>query len=409
MAGAGDIMAGRAFVEVATKDKTGEGLSKIAGNFKKFGAGIVSIGSAIGAGVAALAGSAFAGAVASLAKFAESGSALKDMADRTGLSVENLSELGFAANQTGTDLETVEGAARKMAQTIAKAGAGGKQAVKALADLGLTAQELAGLSPDEQLDKIGKAIAGISNPTTKAAAAMAVFGKSGTKLIPLLGDMAALRSEAERLGLVMSQEDAEAADALGDAWDTVTAQTGSLANQIGAALAPAVTSVLEVVQNLIADAIGWVNANRSIMDSVTDLITLFPTFESAAAVAYLGIQVAALEIVTPILESFAILRSATLSIFDAISAGVKTIWAELMGFIAKGAIDMQVLLGKIPEAIGEQAKMLIDVGVETKKEDIADELAYAVSYKRGLFNGEQKPRKPMAWAMKAGTAQGPIA
>jgi len=41
--------------------------------------------------------------------------------------------------------------------------------------------------------------------------------------------------------------------------------------------------------------------------------------------------------------------------------------------------------------------------------DIADELAYAVSYKRGLFNGEQKPRKPMAWAMKAVTAQGPIA
>lgn len=32
--------------------------------------------------------------------------------------------------------------------------------------------------------------------------------------------------------------------------------------------------------------------------------------------------------------------------------------------------------------------------------DIASELAYAVAYKRGLFNGDGKPRKPMAWAMK---------
>src|SRR5262245_20344495 len=94
----GGIEAGRAFVKFLLDDKEFTGKLKTIGKqLTKFGA----IGSAITAPlVAAMA--------VSVNAFANTGSALADMAGRTNVSVELLQVLGYAAKQTGTDLDTVE-------------------------------------------------------------------------------------------------------------------------------------------------------------------------------------------------------------------------------------------------------------------------------------------------------------
>jgi sugar (pentulose or hexulose) kinase len=62
---------------------------------------------------------------------------------------------------------------------------------------------------------------------------MQVFGRAGTRLLPLLGDMQDLRAEARRLGITMSTQQSKAAAALGDAFDRVRMAVGAVANAVG--------------------------------------------------------------------------------------------------------------------------------------------------------------------------------
>lgn len=79
--------------------------------------------------------------------FSESGDTLGKMWRRTGLSVEALSELGLAAEQSPAGLETLEIGLRKMEKSITDAAGGSDAATKALARLRLS---VAGLGPARQ-------------------------------------------------------------------------------------------------------------------------------------------------------------------------------------------------------------------------------------------------------------------
>src|SRR5207237_488386 len=125
-------------------------------------------------------------------KFAESGDQIAKMARRTGVSAEALSELGFAAEQSGQNIDVLEQTLKKMQKTIGGAelksgeAAGLTSFEGKLAHLGLTISDLKDLAPDQQFESIADRIAAIPDPTQRAAAAMEIFGKSGTALLPLM-------------------------------------------------------------------------------------------------------------------------------------------------------------------------------------------------------------------------------
>ena len=132
------------------------------------------------------------------------------MSKRTGFSVEALGELKFAAEQSGAGLDTVEKAAKRMVSVIADADAGLKTSTDALDGLGLSVKDLKALSPEQQFDAIGLALAGIEDPSLKAALAQDAFGRAGTDLLPFFDEgadgMEELRQKAQDLGVVMSGE-----------------------------------------------------------------------------------------------------------------------------------------------------------------------------------------------------------
>lgn len=286
--GAGGIRAGAAYVEAFFKDnQLVAGLNAAESRMKAFGGAVAGVGAKVlGAGTAFL--TPFLGAAK---VFADTGSELNDMSARTGLSVENLSELGHAAQQTGTDLETVEGGVRKMQKNLIAAAQGGQEAQVAFGSLGLSVGKLMRLKPDQQFEAVAAAIGQIKNPTAKAAAAMQVLGKSGTALLPLIDDYDALAAEARDLGLVMSTEDAKAADTLGDAMDNVTAMLKRTAVVVGAALAPMLTELAGSVMRVVKTAIDWVNANRPLVTTIFQ-IGVAVTAAGAALVA-LGVSISA--------------------------------------------------------------------------------------------------------------------
>ena len=303
MADAGGVRAGRAYVEIGANDSAlRKALASAQARLQSFG----RIALKTGAAVAALGA---AGVGAATTAFVAAGSALNDLSARTGASVEGLSALGFAAKLSGTNIEAVEAAFRKSAKVITEAGEGSASAADALARLGLTARDLQGLSPDQQFQRIATAINAIQDPTTKAAAAMGVFGKSGMLLLPMIADMDALTARARELGIVMSAEDVAAADALGDAFDTVTATIGGLANAIGATLAPSLT----VIANAIADVMGRVNEfARSyqeaiqgiIIDGFAAIITAAVNWRTTLSIAFVTVELAVVRLFNQIEHLF---------------------------------------------------------------------------------------------------------
>ncbi len=266
MATGTDVRAGRAFVEVGTDATPLErGLRQAQARLKAFGDGL----RAVGTGMAAV-GASITGALLGATKmFASTGDTLDKMAGRTGVSVEALSEMGFAADLSGASLETLETGIRKMQRSVTDAAEGTQTAVDALAALGLSAAALQNLAPEQQFKLIADRLSKIENPTTRAALAMEVFGKSGTQLLPMISNgaagLAAFAEQARALGLVMSAEDARAAAALNDALDSLWKSVKAGAVAVGSVLAGELQRYAEIVTGVVVAAQNWIRENRELV------------------------------------------------------------------------------------------------------------------------------------------------
>ena len=286
MANSQGIRAGAAFVEIFADDsRLVRGLTSASKKLKAWGESVAAAGKQMLAG-----GMTVLGALVGSAKvFADTGSQLADMSARTGVSVEALSELGYAAEMSGGSMETLEAGLRKMQKNIVEAATGSQSAQDALAALGITLADLRDLSPDEQFMRIAGGLAEIRNPTQRAALAMEVFGKSGTQLLPMLADgvegLEAMRQKARDLGLVMSSEDASAADELGDVLDSLVKSLKMGVATIGSALAPILGELAGQIMAVIKNVSDWIRQNKDVVVTV---------FKVAAAVAAGGVALIAL-------------------------------------------------------------------------------------------------------------------
>jgi hypothetical protein len=275
MAGnSGAVRAGRAFVELFTdKSKLAKGLKDAGQDLKSWGSSVSAIGAKIfaaGLGLkAALSGAA--------AIFAETGAGLAHMSERTGVSVEALSQLSYAADQTGVDMEGFEKSLGKMQQNLGHAMIGDEAGAKGFDRLGLSIQKLAKESPEQQLMEVAEAIRRIPDPAERAAAATDVFGKAGKQLLPFLmqgkAGITGLMKEADRLGLTMSAGDAAAAEELERSMKGVWATLKGAAVAIGSALAPAMTELVTKILNTVGTVVNWIKENKGLIVTISTIAT----------------------------------------------------------------------------------------------------------------------------------------
>jgi hypothetical protein len=236
-------------------------LDSFAANVAKVGVGVGAAGSAI---VAPLVAAAF--------QFEALGGKLDDMSQRTGMSVEALSELSYAAEMGDASFEDLGKAITKSQQLITGAIEGNQGNIDTLAQLGLSAEALGKLTPDQQLEVFADRLASISDPAERATRAIEIFGKGGRQLLPLLNGGAEgiqkWRAEARALGLQMSTEDATAAAELGDAWSRLTKASEMIATRIGGAVAPALMQVVNLITPVVVAISKWIDQNRGLVVTV---------------------------------------------------------------------------------------------------------------------------------------------
>lgn len=186
--------------------------------------------------------------------FAELGDMFDKMSQRTGVSVEALSGLKFAAEQSGASIETLEMGIRNMQRVLLDVQQGSSTAATTLSMLGLSIDNLQTMSPEQQFLQMAQAIAGVEDPSRQAALAMELFGRSGTQLLPMLqqgeAGIEALMQEARRLGIVMSEEDAKAAADFTDAMNRLSSVFKGIATQVASVITPILTKLSNLFTSL---------------------------------------------------------------------------------------------------------------------------------------------------------------
>jgi len=289
----GAIRAGRAFVELFADDsKLVRGLKAAQAKLKAFGASVRAVGTKM-MGI----GTAIAAPMAGAAKvFSDMGDQMAKMSARTGIGVESLSELAYAAEMSGTSAETLESSIRKMQKTLVDAIGGSASAAGALKKLGLTARDLDGLSPEQQFKLIADQLSKIEDPAARAAAAMNIFGRSGAELLPMMSAGAAgieqLQQQARDLGLTMSTEDAKAAEAFNSALGNLWKVLKMAAFTIGSALAPVLQETAEWITRLVVSASAWIKENKGLIVSVFKIAV--GVVAAGAAIVGLGYAISGL-------------------------------------------------------------------------------------------------------------------
>ena len=360
------IRAGRAFVELFADDtKLVRGLRAAERKLKAFGSSV----QAIGKGMFALGASVVTPLLAATGVFSEMGDQLAKMSGRTGISVESLSELGYAAEQSGADLGSLEAGVRRMQKFLTDAADGSSMATDTLNRLGVSLNMLTGLSPEAQFELLADRLSKIEDPTTRAATAMELFGKSGTSLLPMMQDGAKgiqeLRDQARDLGLVISTEDAKAAEIFGDRLSDLWKVVKSGVFAIGAALAPLLIDLTKQAIRIAKTIADWVRENKALVVTV---------FKIAAAVAAAGAAIFALgALISGVGAAFGVAASIITGI-GTVLATMGTIIAALLspiGLVTAAIVGLGAYLVYVSGAGSKALAWLADTFQALKDEALA--------------------------------------
>lgn len=201
---------------------------------------------AIGGMVAAVGAMAYK----SIKAYAQTGDAIQEMSQRTGLGTVAISELKYAAELSGSSLQGLEVSIRKMSQSIIDAKNGLETSGRAFRDVGISVESLIGLKPEEQFLKIATAIASVGDETLRTALATDIFGaRTGTQLLPMLADGAEglnkMRQEAHDLGIVFDPEMADKASKMQDSFQKLEGSLNGLKFAFAEIAGPVVQAMAE--------------------------------------------------------------------------------------------------------------------------------------------------------------------
>lgn len=225
---------GQLSIEIGARlDNFEQGLQRVGAMTEAVGGRLAGAFKSAGMAAAGLAGvGSFAVLQAKIGDAISSMAELKDAAEKTGASIENMSALKGVAKIGDHDFGAVEAAVIRLNKALHGTDDESKGAGKALAALGLDLQKLRDMDPADAFLEIAKAQEQFADGGGKSAAMMALLGKSGAALIPYMHDLA----EQGKLVGKVTAEQAAAADEYEKNLKKLQAAWSGLTRQMAAAV-----------------------------------------------------------------------------------------------------------------------------------------------------------------------------
>lgn len=212
----------------------------------KMGAAIVTGTTAAGGGLMALAN-----------KTADTADTFDKSSLRTGLQVEELQRLNYAAGQSGVELSSLEKSAKKLNDRLGEVSEGNSKSAEMFERLGVSVKNADGTmrsTTDIYNDTIAR-LADMGDTAEATAIGTDLFGKAFTDMKPLLAEgsegINELKNRADELGIVMSEDAVNAGVVFGDTLSDIKQALGGLFNSIMSSLIPVIQQVLDlIIQNM---------------------------------------------------------------------------------------------------------------------------------------------------------------
>jgi hypothetical protein len=173
-------------------------------------------------------------------------------AQKSGLGVEAFSGLMLSAELADVSMQTLSNSLGRLSKNMVDTSNGTGEAQKTFQALGITVTNTDGSlkSASQVLTEIAGKFEGSADGAGKTAAAMALLGKAGKELIPLLNDGAAglaeMQKTAQDMGLVVDQNTSNAVQKFNDNLKILGKTQEGIANLVIAEIIPALVRLSEM-------------------------------------------------------------------------------------------------------------------------------------------------------------------
>ena len=254
-----------------------------------------------------------------ITEFTKFGDTYAKMSRRVGMGAKDLSLLGYAAEQTGASVSALDASFRYLNRNLAAAGQGNKAAKEAFANLGLNLDQLQTLKKKDQFLTIADAIRRLGDEAKQTDAAMKIFGRGGTSMLPMFQEgragIQALMQEADKLGIGISDEDAAKAEVLSSSITRMQQSLQGLRRTIISSFVEPVTKLIDDGSRLIRWMREWISANPTLTRSLM-YVSGAATLGSAAFMGW--------RFIAPMFKGLLV----PIKTFGTVSLGVlKSVWA----------------------------------------------------------------------------------
>ncbi|MBQ6413023.1 MAG: hypothetical protein IJI19_06060 [Ruminococcus sp.] len=248
---------------------------------------------------------------------AEYGDHIDKMSQKLGLSAEAYQQWDYVLGQAGTDINSMSTGMKTLTNKLDDAKNGSQSAQDMFAKLGLSLEDLQGMSREDAFEAVIYGFQGMADSTERAALANDLFGKSGQELTPLFNssieETQELLQASKDLGFVMSNDSVKAAADYQDALDTMKRTMKGAKTSLISGFMPSITQVMDgltqifggdsskgvrlitggitsLINNIKKSAPQMISAGRSILTALYDaIITNLPQLARGGTELIIGL------------------------------------------------------------------------------------------------------------------------
>lgn len=314
---------------------------------------------------------AAAGAVFEIAKSAaEAGDEINKTAPLLGLTVEEFQKYRYAAKLAGVENESFAQSTILLLRNSSEAQKGNKQTAESFAKIGLSLQQLKGLSTAELYRKVSDGLEKIPSKADRIALSMDLMGRSGARMGQFLArgneEIDKLTGDIDQFG-VFTEDSAQGAEDFNDALERVGAMVAGIKNEIGQGLFP-------IFQKMADSFREWLVVNRDLIRSglqtfIRGTISVLTTAwhiarNTAQAVSFLVKAFGGLQNILHLLT----IAAATLLVLKmgaAIQATVATIGLLATGLAGLNATSAYAFLAKLSAGFAQLSATMLIPALET--------------------------------------------
>lgn len=207
----------------------------------------------------------------------EEAAALQDTSEQTGLATDEIQAWTLAANLGGASAQDFTNGIRKLSKELATGVDESGQQSKLFKNLDIDTRnaDKSVRSLSDVLPEIAEKFKGLKTGAEKSALAQQIFGKAGSKLVPLLSQgaegVANLKKQLDELGGGFSKEAIENADAYDDALIKLNFSFFGLKSLLATSVFPLLADVVTTVTKGVVQFRNWLKETTTLSTAVKAL------------------------------------------------------------------------------------------------------------------------------------------